>query len=693
VRSALPRIKAAALLATIALLVLAALWTGASFPAASSAAGSASAASTLGSTEHPAAPVAAASAAAAVPSAAPALTAPGLTPAAVSLNWQDGTTGTFTNYTVQEASQTSSWEFKTIATFTSDATTSMVVAGLTSNTSYDWQVVEYYETCTLIICNGASVTTNVLNQTQPTLAYLDYTGLTSSNVTLHWTNNATYGGLLSFDEYVVYEASGTGSPAPLEPITSEATRSLDTDLVSGTSYSFYVVTTDCSAGCGTGSPTLSSTQSNVITLGPPQTLSVTVLAQNPKLDLGQSDFFTCTATGGKSPFSYEWTFGSASPVAGGTSESTDLSGLGVNTVTCQVTDADSDEASGSADVTVNPTLEVTASVNRSSADVGQAVTFTCYAQGGWTPYIFSWVYGDGDTSNVGNATHAYLTAGGFSPSCEVTDNVGSSSDPSFAVLVSPALSASVTASSEAAAPGTSLTFTADPVNGSGTYSMFSWKFGGGGTASGREVTHAFASLGTRTVDVAVTDSNGATASSSVTVVVSDISIAVTPTVTAANTGASITFTASASGGAGAPYNYTWSFGEGAFGYGATVRHAYSGTGTVVPTLVVTDRLGATNQTTLPTIHLTAAPAPLANLAGWLILLLGVLVAVVVGFVVLTRRRAAEASALAAGTAWVPPTDPKRTIRGRKICPSCGANNLPIRSTCSHCGKPLPRSPG
>lgn len=79
--------------------------------------------------------------------AAAALSVAGQSPAAIGLSWTDATTGTFTNYTLQEASQPSLWAFSTVAVITTAATTTFVVSGISPGEDYDWQVIENYQTC------------------------------------------------------------------------------------------------------------------------------------------------------------------------------------------------------------------------------------------------------------------------------------------------------------------------------------------------------------------------------------------------------------------------------------------------------------------------------------------------------------------------------------------------------------------
>lgn len=628
------------------------------------------------------------------PAAAPVLSSAGQDPAAIGLNWTNSAGGNvFTNYSVQEASQLSGWNYSTVSVITSAASTTYVATGLSPGTDYDWQVVENSQNCGLLGCTSNSAVTNVLNLTQPTVAYLTATGVTSTSATLNWNNNATYGTLISFESYAVWEESNGGAPSQITSIATVSTTSYVVSLVAGSSYSFFVKTSDCISGCGGGSPVSTVSQSNLITIGTPQTLSVSVFAEHGTIDLGQSDFFTCTPTGGKSPFTYSWDFGNGTFVAGSASESVFLASIGILTVTCQVNDSEPSSASHAVPVQVNPPLQVTVTKSRTAADVGEPIAFSCTAVNGTTPYSLSWAFGDGSTTTVASPTYSYGAAGPYAPTCAVSDAAGAGMAPSTPIVISPALGAGAVASSLSAAPGTTLTFTAEPRNGSGSYTDYSWAFGAGATGTGAQVTHAFPSPQNLPVTVTITDSNGATATGSVTVDISAISVTVVPPSASITTGSTTTFSASASGGAGGPYNFTWTFGDGHVGYGATATHSYAKSGTENATLVVKDRLGASATTKLSPIHVSAAPGPFAWLTWWVALGISIAVALaLVALLVSRRRRAAAVQLQKTASPYIPPTDPSETIFGSKTCEFCGSANLPIRTTCRSCGKPLPRSP-
>ena len=591
-----------------------------------------------------------------------------------------------------QASAASAWKFGTVGVVTAAGTTSFALTGVSPGTDYDWEIGEHYETC-IIGCNQATDDSNVLNQTQPAVAFENYTGLTSTNATLRWTNNATYGGTITFENYTIWQETNGSAPAVAATVTVRTTFALDLPLKASTSYSFFIETTDCASGCAGSTPVLSETQSNLITLGTPRNLSVTVTAARLTVDFGEADYFTCTPTGGAYPFSYEWDFAGAGYVAGAASESVVLNALGATSVACKVTDSEPKTNETTVNLEVNPALVVIATSNRTTADAGQSVAFECSVTGGTSAYTLDWAFGDGSTSTLEGVDYSYPAAGAYAPTCSVTDGAGVTEAPSISLSVSPALTLSAASSSGYAAPGTVLTFAAVVSNGSGTYTGYTWTFGPGITATGAEVTHAFPSPSDYTVTVRVGDSNQVNVTQTIIVDVSPVSAAVPSYNTSTSPGTNVTFTALASGGAGGPYNYTWQFGDGTVGFGASVTHSYSSAGTYTPRLIVTDRLGGNYSTALASISVVTPAPAFSWLTGWLALAIALIIGAVVALFVLTRRRSAEtAAAGVASSAYVPPTDPKTTIQGAKVCSFCGATNLPLRTTCSHCGKPLPRSP-
>lgn len=630
---------------------------------------------------------------AAQPAAGITLTAPGASAAAVSLSWTQVTPpflGSFVNYTIAESNVSASGPFTTVSVVTTQTTTQFVHDDQLPGATYWWQVTGYVRSLTGTV---TSSTSNVLAVAQANSSALTAWVISSSHVQLNWTDNETYGGLLAFQSFEVFEKNGSAGPfLNIRTISSPTTLSYNvTGLEAGTGYSFYVNTSDClGPSCGSG---VSVTTSDSVSGPTKLALGVTVSAALTTFDVGEANLLVCNAYGGSPPYAYEWEVNSTTFAPGNASRVVSFPTAGTKTVTCQVTDSYPTTVQAHTTLFVNPDAAVSITLNRTRADVGEPVSFGCRATAGTLPITLAWTFGDLDVLAGGSGSHAYTSNGTYVASCTATDGAGVSVSRAATVTVSPSLSLSVRANSSTAAPGTPLEFTGTARNGSGTYSNVTWDFGGRGSAVGATIAHSFPAPGAYAVTGSVTDSNGITTSSTTTVTVSPITVSEGAIPTAGTAGSRVTFSATASGGAGGPYNYTWSFGDGSVAYGATVNHTYASSGAYAPVLTVRDRLGATNVTAWPTLSVADPPSALAWLPLWVLAALGALVGAVIALVILTRLRASErAGAAALSSRWVPPVGPRGVVDGAKTCPACGASNSSLRRSCGVCGAPLPRAP-
>jgi hypothetical protein len=268
--------------------------------------------------------------------------------------------------------------------------------------------------------------------------------------------------------------------------------------------------------------------------------SVTISPSSAILDVGQSQNFTSSLSGGTSPYYYQWYLdGTPVPSAMGATWSLVPSATGSYNVYVVITDSlGVNAASNAAAVTVNGALSVTASPSPVLLDVGQCQLFTSSVMGGTFPYSYQW-YLNGQAVGTGITYNFFAQAvGPDSIYVAVTDSASSpytATSNTANVMVNSAPSVDVSPSSGAMDVGQSRTFMATASGGSGTYLSYQWYVDGrlqSSNVSTFVYSSSTASMGTRSITVTVTDSLGVT---------SPQSSPATVTVNAALTAPALTF--------------------------------------------------------------------------------------------------------------------------------------------------------
>ena len=225
---------------------------------------------------------------------------------------------------------------------------------------------------------------------------------------------------------------------------------------------------------------------------------------------------------------------------------------------------------------------------------------------------YDWSWGDGQNSAGATSSHTYSETGTYTVRLTVTDSGGLTGTVTKSV--------SVTAPPANAAPTAAFTSTVNNLavgvdaststDSDGTIVSWEWAFGDGTTATGETSSHVYATAGTFTVSLTVTDNGGrsTTITRNVTTTAPPVNQAPTAAFTATASTLNATFDATASADAdGTITAYSWAFGDGTSGTGATTSHTYATAGSYTATLTVTDNQGATASTTR-TVVTTAPPA-------------------------------------------------------------------------------------
>ncbi len=157
-------------------------------------------------------------------------------------------------------------------------------------------------------------------------------------------------------------------------------------------------------------------------------LSVSISPSSVLMDVGQSQLFTSSVTGGTSPYAYQW-YLNGSPVSGATSPTWTFTpaSAGSYTVYVKVTDDVGDQAtSNTVAITVNDRPSVTISPTSVTLDVGQPQLFTSSVTGGTSPYAYQWYLNGSPVSGATSPTWTFTpaSAGSYTVYVKVTDSVG-----------------------------------------------------------------------------------------------------------------------------------------------------------------------------------------------------------------------------------------------------------------------------
>jgi len=214
---------------------------------------------------------------------------------------------------------------------------------------------------------------------------------------------------------------------------------------------------------------------------------------------------------------WAWTFGD-----GGSSSAQNPShsyaSAGTYTVGLTVTDNDGATDSTSQSVTVTSgNAAPGASFTASSTDLTASFTDTSSDSDG-TLVSWLWTFGEGGSSTAQNPNYTYGSAGTYVVNLTVTDNDGATDTTSQNITVI-APNSAPTSSFTSSTTNLTATFTDTSSDSDGSVVGWSWTFGDGASSSSQNPSHTYASAGTYTVNLTVTDDDGATHATSGSVTV------------------------------------------------------------------------------------------------------------------------------------------------------------------------------
>ena len=322
------------------------------------------------------------------------------------------------------------------------------------------------------------------------------TGNATTNITAQ-TNILCFGGTNGSAT-----ANTTGGVAPYNYVWTGTTGTLQThngisspDSLTGIAAGTYTVTVTDNTGC---------VIAQTVTITQPAQLAISVVNSTNATCGNNNGTATVAATGGTigSGYIYSW-----APSGGTTAGAT---GLGANTYTITVTDANACAATTTVVITntTSPVISIASQTNVlcNGDNTGAATTSVV---GGTTPLTYSWTGGAGTNANASNlAATAYTVT--------VTDASTCTGTTTVTITQPPAIIASVTTTATNCS-GPSGTATVSASGGTGTLS-YSWS-GGGATST------TINNLPVGTYTVSITDANSCTVTATGTVVTTGTPVA------------------------------------------------------------------------------------------------------------------------------------------------------------------------
>jgi PKD repeat protein len=406
----------------------------------------------------------------------------------------------------------------------------------------------------------------------------------------------TYSGALTEGVTVNFVCNATGGNAPLAYVldfgdgTSTTASSASHNYTPAGSYNATCTVTDADSDVGSDKELLVITNN-----APIVNLALNTTAGYEPLSVN----YTCSVGNGNAPFTYVVDFGDGSATSSSPTGSHNYPTPGNYTVTCTVTDADSDTGFNSQKVEVinyPPVASLTAVP--SFGPEGLVVDFNCSSTGGNAPLSYSLSFGDGTSTTSQVVKHVYALEAVYNATCTVSDadsDVSTASVPINVTNNAPVvnLAHNVSVSGVGNVEPRNVGFVCSVGNGNAPFT-YSLSFGDGSApAATSTASHTYAQNGTYVANCTVTDTDGDVSSGTQTVIVVDSEPVTNFTYLPASPieGNSIQFTDATTAYDGV-VSWSWNFGDGNTSTLQNPTHTYYLQNTYIVTLTTTDADGS-----------------------------------------------------------------------------------------------------
>jgi PKD repeat protein len=298
---------------------------------------------------------------------------------------------------------------------------------------------------------------------------------------------------------------------------------------------------------------------------------------------------------------------------------------GIYTVTLTVTDDRGATATQTLDIEVSedsniaPGADFVADPVTGTAPLQVSFDGSASADVDGTIASYAWNFGNGqNATGVIPPSATYTFPGTYVATLTVTDNKGAIGTATQTITVLPPPNQSPTGSITAtpttgSAPLLVQLSSAGSVDPDGAITGYSWNFGNGTTSTSPNPSAIYNTAGVFTVQLTVTDNQGATSVRSQTITVNPANVAPVPVIAATPLTGSSPLVVNVNGAGstdpdGSIVSYSWSSGNGQTATGTATQFVYPVAGSFTVSLTVTDNRGAT-RTATETIVVDPPAAP------------------------------------------------------------------------------------
>jgi PKD repeat protein len=318
-------------------------------------------------------------------------------------------------------------------------------------------------------------------------------------------------------------------------------------------------------------------------------------------DVGFTDTFTSTVSGGTTPDTYKWYVGS-NEVGSQPNLTYTFSSQGTILVRLVIADGTGVSASAETNVTVNALPTVSISAKYLAIDTGIQDTFNATGSFGTSPYNYTWYVNSVIEGYGASLQYSFSSSGSQAVKVVLRDADGNTATSIASVQVYARPIPSILANRTTIDQGMGVQFLSGVSGGVGPYN-YTWSIGGGVIGYGSIIDHKFLDAGTYYVNLTVSDSFGSTGHTSIAISVNGpMSVTISQSATKLDSGQSATFTPHVSGGT-SPYHYIWEVNSITVSTQDNLTYIFTSPGTYEVYLQVTDAIGTiTNATVSITVY-------------------------------------------------------------------------------------------